>query len=121
MTREEIEKLIRGWDLKGELDDENVIIIQKGKDEKVGEMEVRELVFGDIDYIAAEIEVFPVGSAESEIIPFDSIVAFYPIRNQKEVTELAIELVSHLAKLVINLSLLQKVFTPIVLSPEDEN
>lgn len=112
MTREEVEKLISGWDPDGELNDKNVIIIQREKDGKVGEMEIREVIFGPIDYIAAGIEVSPMDSKEWEIIPFDSIVAFYPIRNQEEVTELAIELISHLVKLVINPLLLQKVFTP---------
>lgn len=121
MTREEFEKLISGWDPEGELNDNNVIIIQKGKDGKAGEMEIREVIFGLIDYLAAEVEVFPADSEELETVPFESIVAIYPVRNQKEVTQLAVELLSHLVKLVINPLLLQKVFTPIVSSPEDEN
>ncbi len=113
MTREEFEELIMGWDPEDELDDKNVIIIQKGKDEKAEEMEVRELILGPIDYIAHGVKVFFNDvSVESEIIPFDSIVAIYPVRNQEEATKLVMELLRHLVKLVINPLLLQKVFTP---------
>lgn len=116
MTREELEKLIRGWDPKDELEDKDVIIVQKGKNEEGEEMKIREVVFVCINYIPEGVEVSPdmnsLSIAETEIIPIESIVAIYPVRTQEEATQLAVELLNHLVKLTINPSLLQKVFTP---------
>jgi len=114
MTREEFDKLIMGWGLEDGHEEENVIIIQQRKDEKKRGVEIRELVLGAIDYIANGVEVsFPHSvQAQFEFIPFDLIVAIYPVRNQKEAAQLAMELLSHLIGCGINLSLLQKIFTP---------